>query len=190
MKNKQCFLETCCPYIIHKRQVTVCKDNCIPSSLLQLSQLKIVCHGWQRNETIVSLWSLWEKEKEINWRRTWQPTPVFLPAILSTINYKRNRALPLKSVICSPVATGFSYQWVRNAALQHNPIRWKIYLLTRFRWFIHSLTLEKHWNRGDGSIGEVVKERGLGWWCWLRPEAYPLGCQYRVHWLVYKGQTQ
>lgn len=42
MKNKQCFLETCCPYIIHKRQVTVCKDNCIPSNPLQLSQLIVM----------------------------------------------------------------------------------------------------------------------------------------------------
>lgn len=36
------FLETCCPYIIHKRQVTVCKDNCIPSNPLQLSQLIVM----------------------------------------------------------------------------------------------------------------------------------------------------
>ena len=110
--------------------------------------------------------------------------------ILSTINYKRNRALPLKSVICRPVATGFSYQWVWNVALQHNPIEWKIYLLTRFRWFIHSLMLEKHWNQGDGSVREVVRERGSGWWCWFRPEAYQLGCQFVAHWFVYKGQTQ
>lgn len=96
MKNKQCFLETCCPYIIHKRQVTVCKDNCIPSNPLQLSQL-IVMVGKEMKQLF---------HCEACGKRGKQSIVSSLPPkstfILSTINYKRNRALPLKSVICRP----------------------------------------------------------------------------------------